>query len=82
MAKFDAIKSQLREYRRLRPFRPFKIVMSTGEAHPVRKPLWFAFNQETILVLPRPGATGLLKFRDVVSVEPIGRKKNNQSKKE
>jgi hypothetical protein len=56
--------------------------MNSGEAHAVREPLWFAFNEETILVLPRPGATGLLKFKDVVSVEPIGRKKNNQSKKE
>jgi hypothetical protein len=64
----------MRQLRRSKPFRQFQIVMNDGTKHRVRKPLWFACSDECILVLPRPGSAGLLKFKDVDHIEVPKRK--------
>jgi hypothetical protein len=75
MTKIESMQLELRRLRHAKPFRRFRIVLKNGEKHTVGKPLWFAFRDNDLLVLPNGGVSKQMKFQDVDRVEVIKSKR-------
>ena len=75
MTKVKSLQAELRELRMRKPFRPFRIVTKDGKRYTVGRPLWFAFNEDKLLVLKNGGVGQEMKFTDVETVEIVKRKR-------
>jgi hypothetical protein len=76
MKKFESLITELRELRTKRPFCPFKVVTKDGKSYTVGRPLWFACNDKSMVVLPNGGYIKYLKFDEVDSLKPIKKRKS------
>ena len=67
--RLSELHSKLLGLRTQKPFHPFRVLMKDGSRYAVGERLWFAFEENTLLVLPNGGVTKILKLDQVDSVE-------------